>query len=57
MRASLQTVIGGGLLRVEDCLVAGFLQTSDNQIWRCTETATTLKCQVDVLSVQGFYFG
>ena len=57
MRASLQIVIGGGLLRVEDCLVAGFLQTSDNQIWRCTETATTLKCQVDVLSVQGFYFG
>ena len=56
-RASLQakqTVIGGGLLRVEDCLVAGFFETSDNQFWRCTETAITLKCKVDVLGVLGF---
>ena len=61
MSASLQakqTVVGGvGLLRVVDCWWLAFIETSDNQFWRCTGTATTLKCQVDVLGEQVFHIG
>ena len=59
MRASLQakqTVIGGSF-ESGRLLVAGFFETSDNQFWKCTGTATTLKCQLDVLGVQGFHIG
>ena len=48
---------GGGSFKSARLLVAGFFETSNNQFWKCTETATTLKCQMDVLSVQGFHFG
>ena len=48
---------GGGSFKSGRLLVAGFFETSNNQFWKCTETATTLKCQMDVLSVQGFHFG
>ena len=56
MRASLQAkqTVVSGLLWVVDCWYLAFVEISGNHFWRCTGTATTLKCKVDVLGVQGF---